>query len=408
MPWRETCPMEEREKFIGELLAGHWTMAEVCRRYGISRKTGYKFWGRFMEGGVLGLRDLSRAPHRPVLRIAPAVEELIVELRRRCYGAGARKIRRKLFDLDATRGWPAASSIGALLKRRGLIVERRRRRFAPDRGQALMQADAPNVVWCADFKGWFHTGDGRRCEPLTVTDAYSRYLLRCQTVRGTNRGGVEPWFDATFREYGLPQAIRTDNGAPFATRGLTGLSRMTVRWIKLGILHERIRPGHPEQNGRHERFHRTLKEATVSPAAGTIAGQQQAFDRFRVFYNEHRPHESLEQRTPGELYRPSPRVYPRRVPTMEYGDAGEIRRVRHKGEIKWRGQRIFLSEVLHGEPVRLEQVDDRYWRIYFGAMALVMLDDWKGRLLPLTASRLEAISNNGHESNEEVLPMSPV
>ena len=396
MPWRETCPMEERKRFIEEFFERERSMSELCRRYGISRKTGYKMVARFSEFGVAGLSDLSRAPHRRPWAISPEVEQRIVALRAEHRHWGPRKLRWKLEQLEPGRVWPAASSIGELLKRRGLVKARRHR--PPALAQTPFgDLDGPNATWCADFKGWFRTGDGRRCDPLTLMDAFSRYLLRCQAVMRPDYGGVQPWFERAFEEYGLPRAIRTDNGPPFATQGLAGLSRLSVWWTKLGIRHERIAPGHPEQNPRHERMHRTLKEATATPPASTIAAQQRAFDQFLLEYNEQRPHESLCGRAPAMVYGPSPRPYPSRLPEIEYPAGGELRRVRHNGVIRWRHRELFISLVLRGETVRLEAISERYWKIYFGSVELAALDDWRQRILSPTSTRIS-----------KLLPMSPV
>jgi putative transposase len=284
MPWKETCTMDERLGFIADCLEGGLPMTALCEIYGISRKTGYKWLSRYRGEGLEGLRERSCAPLRPAHGIDPKLESKIVELREVFRHWGPRKLKAHLERVHAGEQWPAASSIGDLLARRGLIVERRRRRRAAPVTRPFSEAREANDVWCADFKGWFRTRDGTRCDPLTLSDAHSRYLLCCDIVAPT-REGVEPAFERAFREYGLPLALRTDNGPPFASHGAGGLSRLAVGWLKLGIRLERIDPGKPQQNGRHERMHRTLKQETSSPAAETPAQQQARFDHFRQVYN---------------------------------------------------------------------------------------------------------------------------
>jgi hypothetical protein len=236
-------------------------------------------------------------------------------------------------------------------------------------------------VWCADFKGWFRTGDGKRCEPLTITDGYSRYVLACRVLLRTTQACVRPLFEVAFRQYGLPWAIRTDNGTPFASTALAGLSRLAVWWIKLGIHPERIDPGHPEQNGRHERFHRTLKEEAITPPKATALDQQQAFDIFCQEYNTDRPHQALADQTPDSLYKPSLRPYPARLPKIAYPDRMIVRKVRPAGSIRWQGEEIYISETLVGEPVALEQIDEQRFQLYYGHLKLAVLDDAKKKLI---------------------------
>jgi len=312
-----------------------------------------------------------------------AIEQQVLELRRQHPRWGPRTLQFKLRELHPKVSWPAASTIGAILDREGLTRHRRKRRRVAPYSNPLAAATEPNRVWCADFKGWFRSGDGQRIDPLTMSDAHSRYLLRCQAVEKTDTGRVQAIFEAAFREYGMPLAIRTDNGAPFASRAIAGLSRLAVWWMKLGIVPERIRAGHPEQNGRHERMHRTLAEETASPPAANARAQQRAFDRFRQVFNEERPHQGLGMRTPGSVYRPSAREYPARVAEPEYGGAMRVRRVRACGNFCWGNQNVFLSEVLSGEAVGLLPLDDRYYRVYFAAVPLARFDSYELRIEPL-------------------------
>jgi transposase InsO family protein len=377
--------MEERRAFVAEAVRREWTMTALCEAYGISRKTGYQVLHRYQTGGEAALAPRSRAPHRSPQALPEAVQQPILALREAHPSWGPRKLRAWLQVRQPGAEWPAPSSIGALLHRAGLTRARRARRGGgPPRRAPLTQASQPNDVWTIDFKGWFLTGDGRRCDPLTLVDEASRYLLCCVAVSRPTEREVQRWLERAFREYGLPLVLRSDNGAPFAMpRGLVQLSRLAVWWLKLGIQPERIAPGHPEQNPRHERLHRTLKQETATPPAPTRCAQQRAFDRFRPIYNDERPHEALHQQPPGHVYRPSPRPYPARVVSPEYPASLRVRRVRADGYIKWHGRLIFLSHALRGEPIGLEEVADGCWRVTFGALPLGCLHAEADRLHPL-------------------------
>src|SRR5215467_5675498 len=346
MPWKASSVVDERARFVLEHERGLHTMTDLCEVFGIARETGYYWLRRYQQGGLEALRDQNRAPERHPNQTPERIEQAVLKLRRAHMNWGPRKLKRVLEREAPESSWPAASTIGALLAREGLVVPRKKRRRAPPYREPFASADAPNRVWCADFKGWFATQDGTRVDPLTITDAHSRYLLRCQQVAKTNGEQVRAIFEGVFRECGLPGAIRTDNGAPFASRAIAGLSRLSVWWMKLGIVPERIAAGHPEQNGRHERMHRTLKEETASPPAANPRAQQRAFDGFRREYNEERPHEALGMQTPGSVYTRSPRCYPARVPEPEYGSALQVRRVGLRGVISWKHQHVFVSETL--------------------------------------------------------------
>lgn len=376
MPWKETHVMDERMKFIAEYLKGEWTMSELCRAYGISRPTGYELVSRYQAEGPEGLRDRSRARHRHPNQTAAEIAEKVIELRKAHPRWGPRKLRGRLMLREPEAGWPAPSTIGALLKRHGLVSARRQVRRTPRSAiDRAAQLQGPNDVWCADFKGWFRTGDGRRCEPLTITDQFSRFLLTCHAVERPDSEHTLPLFERAFCEYGLPRAIRTDNGSPFASRGVGGLSRLAVWWIKLGIRPERIDPGKPQQNGCHERMHRTLKQEVASPPRSSWQAQQRALEDFRHEYNFERPHEALENLTPSHHYSSSTRPYPNRH-LIEYPDHYVVRRVRSNGQIRMRGQLHFLGEALTGELVGLDRVDDRNWHIHFGPVPLATFDDF--------------------------------
>jgi len=378
----EQCYGTETAIRIGDEKDEH-TMSELCQRYDIARETGYVWLRRYRQAGLAGLMERSRAAHRHVNQTPSEIEQMVLELRQAHMRWGPRKLKRVLERDEPGRAWPAASTIGALLKREGLVVARKKRlRTAPYR-EPLAHADEANRVWCADFKGWFHTADGERIDPLTISDAHSRYLLRCQAVEKTDTARVRAIFEAAFREFGMPEAIRTDNGAPFASQAVAGLSRLAVWWIKLGIVPERIQAGHPEQNGRHERMHRTLKQETAQPPAANRRKQQQALDRFRQEYNEVRPHEALQMQTPAAVYRPSARKFPARVPEPHYPETMLVRSVRAHGHFRWKKYDVFLSEVLWGERVGLLPEDDRWFTIYFAHLPLARFDSWKLEVTPL-------------------------
>jgi transposase InsO family protein len=383
MPWKVSGVVERRQQFLDEYASGQWTMTELCRAYGISRPTGYELLRRFVASGELGLEDHSRAPRRHPNQTPAEIEQQVLELRRQHPRWGPRTLRQRLQDMHGEQSWPAASTIGTMLEREGLTLQRRKRRRTPPYTQPLAAATEANRLWCADFKGWFRTGDGERVDPLTISDACSRYLLRCQAVEKTDTPRVQAIFEAAFRQYGMPLAIRTDNGAPFASRAIAGLSRLAVWWMKLGIVPERIQAGHPEQNGRHERMHRTLAEETASPPAANARAQQRAFDRFLYVFNEERPHQALGMRTPSSLYDPSPRQYPARVPEPEYGSAMKVRRVHEHGQFWWNAERVFVSEVLSGERIGLLPLDERFYRVYFGSFPLAWFDSYELRIEPL-------------------------
>lgn len=375
--------VEARTRFVLEHEQDVHTMTELCAIYGVSRQTGYEWLQRYRECGWEGLSDRQRAPHRHPNQTSSEIEEMVLALREKRMTWGPRKLKRVLEREFPQQSWPAASTIGALLQRAGLVRERRKRRRVPPYTQPFASASAPNRVWCADFKGWFRTRDGERIDPLTITDAHSRYLLRCQAVEKTDTPRVQAVFEAAFRENGLPERIRSDNGAPFASRAIAGLSRLSVWWMKLGIVPERIQAGHPEQNGRHERMHRTLKQETATPTAANRRAQQRSFDQFRREYNQVRPHEALAMQTPAAVYVPSAREFPARVPEPEYGSSLLTRRVGHRGEFSWKHQDMFLTETLIGERVGLLPMDDRFYTVYFAEFPIARFDSRTLRVLPL-------------------------
>lgn len=386
MPWKETGPMDERLAFIVACQQGEASMAEVCRQFGISRKTGYKWWQRYQADGPSGLSARSRAPHTHPQAVAAAVEERLRAARAAHPTWGPRKLAAWLTAREPDLALPAASTIGVVLARAGLVAPRRRHRHASPSLVGLTPYSAANRVWCVDFKGQFRLGDGQLCYPLTISDGASRYLLRCQGLPAIDTARVQPLFVATFREFGLPETIRSDNGPPFASTGLGGLSRLAVWWLKLGIRPERIAPGKPGQNGRHERLHRTLAQETAQPPKASLRAQQRAFDAFRTEYNQERPHEALGQVPPAQVYQPSSRAYPRRLIRFRYPEAEAVRQVRHNGELQWRGAFIYVSAALAGERVGLHQLPDGHWELIFGPLTLGVLDERLSKIRPLRAA----------------------
>jgi transposase InsO family protein len=312
---------------------------------------------------------------------AALVEQLIAARKRHRFW-GPRKLVATLKRTQPEVEWPTSSTVGAILKRNGLVPPRRRRRRAVGLAPtALCTPTHPNHVWGVDYKGWFRLGNGQRCDPLTISDLFSRYVVACQHVSRLTTACARPVFEHAFREYGLPDAIRSDNGSPFASVGLGGLSRLSVWWVKLGIALERIVPGRPDQNGRHERMHRTLKRETAAPPRATAAAQQRCFNQFRTHFNAERPHEALSDSVPAQWYRPSSRVYPDTLPEMHYPEHFDVRRVRTTGEIRWQGRCVYLSEALIGESVGLDAVSDRHWKVSFGPIELGLLDSYTCKLL---------------------------
>jgi len=366
-----------RLRFIADFESCLYEMTELCEKYGISRKTGYKWAQRYGSEGSEGLKDRSRAPKLRPAQTPTEVAERFVELRRKHPTWGPRKLLAWLEEHEGKQAWPAASTIGGILKREGLVLPSRRRTRPPRPSvRPRTEATAANEVWTSDYKGQFRTGDGHLCYPLTVVDSFSRFVLVIHGFPSVAGDLAWPAFERAFRRYGLPQVMRTDNGSPFASSSaIAGLSRLCVRWLKLGIRVERNEPAHPEQNGRHEQMHRVLKAEAARPPAADNSEQQERFNHFRREYNEDRPHEALGQKPPNEFYKPSPRPYPKRLPQPEYPGHYEVRYVHRGGEIKWQGGYLFLSEALGGERVGLEEYDDGLWAVYFAGQRLARFDE---------------------------------
>ena len=383
MGWRETCVMDERLRFVVACLEDEETMTGLCAAYGISRKTGYKWLGRYRALGPEGLRDLPRAPLTHGRATPAEVVERIVAEKEAHPLWGPKKIVARLSRVEADTAWPSVSTAGAILQRHGLVGRRRARWKGAGNGP-WREPEAPNAVWSGDHKGWFRTRDGWRCEPLTVMDAKSRYLLALEATGSTGETEAWPVFERLFCEHGLPDRIRTDNGPPFAASGVTGLTKLALRFIRLGIVLERIDPGKPQQNGGHERFHLTMLPLATAPAADQAA-QAEVFDVFRHEYNEERPHEALGMDTPADHYRPSTRQMPASPPEPDYPAEAAVRKVRHNGAVKWRGAEIYVSATLSGEPVAIEETEAGEWAMRFHAHRLGFIDEKRGRLVRKTA-----------------------
>jgi putative transposase len=382
MPWQARSLMDERVQFITDYRRQLFTMTALCERYGISRKTGYKLVARYDADGAAGLDERSSRPGHSPQATAPRIVEAIVALRTQYPTWGGKKIVVVLGERHPAWAWPAISTANDILKRRGLVRPRRRRRPVGHPGYQPTVARAPNDVWTTDFKGQFRTRDAQLCYPLTLCDAFSRYLLTCRGLLAPTTAGAFAAFRHAFREFGLPTMIRSDNGEPFAAPSLGRLSRLSVWWIRLGIRPDLIQPAAPYQNGAHERMHRTLKAETTRPPSADLARQQRRFTRFRRIYNQERPHEGINQQPPARLYSTSPRALPARLATVEYPGHYEIRRVSAEGGISWSGCRLSVSTVLIGEDVGLEPIDDGIWDLHFGPVRLGRFDERRHRIDP--------------------------
>ncbi len=382
MPWMETYPVKERMRFVVAIESGLFSMTEACKRFGISRVTGYKWWDRFQEEGPKGLEDRPRRPVNSPGRTPLRLEALIIEMRKVHSTWGPEKLLNVLSRRHPKLQLPARSTVAAILKRKGLIEKPRRRRKHRHPGQPLVEVQEPNDLWTADYKGEFKTLDGRYCYPLTIADQDSRYLLACEGLRSTRGQWARPVFERVFRDHGLPDAILTDNGAPFAVwNAICGLSALGVWWIQLGIRHHRIEPGKPQQNGRHERMHRTLKAEATRPPGADLRCQRGMFDAFRKEFNEVRPHQALGQKRPSEVWWPSPRPYPKKTPKPEYPGHHEKRRVTSVGHIRFKNSMLFLSSNLLGETVALEEIDDGIWSIYYYDVLIARFDQRIGEVI---------------------------
>lgn len=375
MPWNRTDSINERLRFVAQSQEGLYSHAELCERYGVSRQTGYATLSRYAELGVDGLKDRSHAPVHCPHRISEGMRAVLLDARRAHPTWGPRKILAWLRPQHPEQVLPAASTVGDLYSRERLVERRPRRRKWSQPGRTRVAVNGANDLWTIDFKGEFRTRDGQRCYPLTIADGHTRFLLAVDALPSTAHAGAREVIERVFREYGLPAVIRSDNGGPFSTKAIAGLSRLNVWWTQLGIKQDRIPLGRPDQNGAHERMHRTLKQQTVWPPAADALAQQKRFDTFRSEYDFERPHEALGQKTPGSLYVPSPRELPERLPQPEYPGHCVIRQVRANGVLYFRDREIFLSELLIGQSIALEEIADGVWSIYFYDLLLARLDE---------------------------------
>lgn len=380
MAWKMVLPMEERIRFVLAVEQREYPIAELCRQYGISRKTGYKWIRRYQADGLDGMRERSRRPLHCPHKTSQQWVDRIIQHKLKHPRWGPKKIRIILQE----QGWPgpipAASTIGNILDRAGLVKPRKRRRRRKRSFQGpFTQAERPNHVWAVDYKGWFRTGDAQRCDPLTVSDLYSRYVLGVKALPNQSYAAAKDVFAHLFSHYGLPEVIRSDNGSPFASTGAGGLSRLSVWWILLGIKLELIAPGHPEQNGSHERMHLTLKQEACHPASVNHRAQQRRFNKWRKEFNEQRPHEALQMKKPAQMYHRSDRGYPKNPIEPSYPPGYQVRRVRTNGEIKWCGRKRFIGEALKGVPVGVKRIDESRSQVYFGSILLGDLHDADSR-----------------------------
>jgi putative transposase len=374
--------MTERAKFVLEWYRrwdegeGRANMAALCRAFGISRETGYVWVRRYRDAGnrVEALVERSRRPKTNPRQVDAAMEDGLVRLKKHYPYWGPRKLKAWLETRRPEQVFPAASTIGAVLKRNGLVTKRRKRQRTPPHTQPFGACGHPNSVWCVDFKGNFRVGDGTRCYPLTISDAHSRFLLRCEGLEETHYAAVRAVFESAFEEFGLPAVIRSDNGAPFATKGAGGLSELSAWWIRLGIRPERIEPGKPQQNGRHERMHLTLKKETALPPRASMRAQQRRFDAFRREYNDERPHEALGLRTPAAVYSKSNQRYTKREPQVAYDACAETVAVDALGRFRWGRSRVHVNAALQGQRIELRAVDEHRWEVRYGPITLGLID----------------------------------
>ena len=394
MQWNQTTVYEERVRFVLEVQQQTFSFAESCRRYGVSRTTGYTWWNRYQDEGLEGLRDRSHRPLRCPHATPDEVVQYLLKQRRR-YGWGSRKLR--TMTENAFGHAPARRTIDRILEREGLLTKKRRRRGKPSHpGRPLTPMEAPNEVWTVDFKGEFKMRNGVYCYPLTMQDGFSRFLLECQGLSTTSIELAKPVFVRVFREYGLPAVIRSDNGSPFASIGLGRLSRLSAWFVRLGIRPETIEPGKPQQNGKHERMHRTLKREATRPAKANFRAQQRHFNDFRKTFNYVRPHESLNDEKPASWYRPSPRPYPEVLPALEYPAHYEVRKVSTNGGIRWQSRWINIGTALASEFIAFEPIGPTLWQLYFGPLTLGWLDE----------DSFSIIDINGNKSRSPICPAS--
>jgi putative transposase len=384
MPWKITDAMDQKIELIRYWKNKQVTITELSSIFGVSRKTAYKWIKRYEEEGPLGLIARPRTPFQHPNVTDNATVEKIISAKKQYKRWGPKKILAWLTEKHPEETFPAASTIGGILEKEGLVRKKVKRHKTPPYTDPFSECDKPNAVWSADFKGQFRTANRRYCYPLTITDNYSRYLLLCKGFTRPTYKETRKWFEVVFEEYGLPDAIRTDNGTPFASLGICGLSKLSAWFIKLGIVPERIEPGHPEQNGRHERMHRELKRTTANPPEKNLKAQQKSFDEFSYEYNFERPHEALGQQTPVSFYQKSKRNYTPKLPEVSYEYKSIIRKVNRNGEIKCKQRAIYIGKSLIGEHIALKKRDKLHWEIWFSHYPLGILDIMIGKVLPMS------------------------
>lgn len=398
MPWKETHVMDLKLHMITDWLTNNYNPTQLARVYGVSRKTVYKWIGRYQRNPQYGLADRSRAPHANPNAVPDTVKQIIVATKLRYPHLGPKKVMNHLRRHFPEQYWPANSTAGEILFQVGLVKSRRRKARVAPNVLPFASCDAANSVWSADYKGDFLLGDRTRCYPLTVSDNFSRYLLACQGLKNTNHLQAKTVFEHVFNSYGLPGAIRIDNGVPFASTAFGGLSRLSAWWIRLGIRPERIEKGKPNQNGRHERMHRSLKDGAINPARHSIKAQQRAFDQYQQEYNNIRSHESLDDKVPADIYQPSIRKMPTKLPSIEYDTGFKVRQIRRKGELKWQGKVIYLSSVLAKQPIGLKQISQNRWSIYYSFYQLGYWNQRKEKLEPIRPNNYKKTTDKGAKS----------
>lgn len=381
MPWIKTKPMDQKIQLIADWQTNYFSVTDLSHKYGISRKIIYKWLNRYEELGIDGLKEQSRAPIHSPNQTKDDIVELIVKEKLKNRNRGPKKIYNQLKTQYPNIDWPAPSTIGEWLKKHGLVKNRKKRLRVPPYAEPFQSCQTPNAVWSADYKGQFYMRNGCICYPLTISDNYSRYLLRCKGLPGPRYQPTRKTFESAFREYGLPDAIRVDNGTPFASRGIGGLSRLSIWWIQLGIIPERIDKGCPQQNGRHERMHRTLKAEAIDSKALNIKEQQKRFDWFCLDYNYHRPHESLNQEPPAKYYQKSNTIYVEKPVLPDYDHSYVVRRVCSGGDIKLYGHRYYLTELLFGQDVGLKETADGQLTVYYSFHPIGTIDLRKNKVI---------------------------
>lgn len=394
MPWKETHVMDLKIKMINDWLSNNYNPTQLAKGYGVSRKTIYKWINRYKHNPQSGLADRSRAPHSNPNAVPDEVKRAIIATKLKYPHLGPKKVMNHLRRHFPNQYWPANSTADKILLQTGLVKTRRRKpRVAPS-VLPFLSCDTANSVWSADYKGDFLLGDRTRCYPLTVSDNFSRYMLACQGLKSTNHSQAQAVFQELFGSYGLPKAIRTDNGAPFASTAFGGLSRLSAWWVRLGIRPERIEKAKPNQNGRHERMHRSLKEGAINPARYSLKTQQRAFDQYRQEYNDIRSHEALNGKVPADVYQSSVYEMPSKLPIVQYDTDFTVRQVKRNGVFKWQGKEMYISQVLAEQPVGLKQISENRWSIYYSFYQLGYWNQRKQRLEPITIFKNVKVQKN--------------